>query len=135
VADRAAGAGLRIGSAHNAGDQIAFGEGARRVLEHAAERLVAEHQVSPVGRRLAVLAADDLAVGSTDPDRDGLHEDLAVGRVGLRQVAHDPRGAGQAGVHDQSSHERLRVCAVHPELRVDAVCPGIEPGIGAGPAL
>src|ERR687886_322072 len=50
-----------VGMAHDPGDQVARGQlAALGRLQHAAERLVAEHQPLVAGRRPAVVAVDDL---------------------------------------------------------------------------
>ena len=49
----------------------------RRRFAHAAERLVAEDQPLVAGRRFAVVARDDLAVGAADAERERLDQDRA----------------------------------------------------------
>ena len=62
-------------------------EAARRArVEHAAERLVAQHEARLAGRRRAEGTRDDLRVGAADADGDGLHEHRAVARVRLRHL-------------------------------------------------
>ena len=57
-----------------------------RRLEHPAERLVAEDQPLLAGRRPAVVAGDDLAVGAADAERDPVDQQLVRARLGLGHV-------------------------------------------------
>src|SRR5262249_45898087 len=76
LADRAGRARHRIGSAHDADDQVAGLEAAvRRRLLHAPERLVSEHETLLAGRRRAVLSGDDLAIGAADAERERARQD------------------------------------------------------------
>src|SRR5262249_20165861 len=90
-ADRAVGARHGIRTADDADDEVALLEAAGGAgVEHAAERLVPEHEPGLAERGPSVLALHDLAVGPADPDRDRLDEDRAVADVGLGHVL-EPR--------------------------------------------
>ena len=72
-------AGHRIGPPHDADDVVAGGEAAAgRRLDHLAVGFMAEHQPLAAGRRLAVGAGDDFAVGAADAERQRAHQHRAI---------------------------------------------------------
>jgi hypothetical protein len=97
LAASAARAGVGIGAAHDADDEVAGDElRAVRRLSHAPERLVPEDEAVAVRRRPAVGAGHDLAVGAADAERDHLDEQLAVTALGLGD-GRELLAAGPAG--------------------------------------
>jgi hypothetical protein len=90
-------AGVGIGAADDAGDDVA-GDELRPVrhLSHAPERLVPEDEAGAVRRRPAAGAGDDLSVGAAHPEGDHLDEQLAVAAVGLGD-GRELLAAGPAG--------------------------------------
>jgi hypothetical protein len=81
-------------AAYDADHQVAGGEAAAvRRLANAAERLVAEDEPLGAGRRPAVLAVHDLAVGAADAEGDAVDQQVARAGLRLRHVD-DRRRAG-----------------------------------------
>ena len=64
---------------------------------------MAEHQTLAPGRRVAVIARDDLAVGAAHTERQRAHEDSAVIKRRLGDVV-EPRGIGYAGQDRDGAH-------------------------------
>ena len=97
-------AGDRVGTADDPDDQVASREAAvRGRLLDDPERLVPEHQPFPSGGRLAVVAGDDLAVGSADADREAVDQYVSLFGAWLLDVGHRGR-AGPLRDDGKCSH-------------------------------
>ena len=122
LAARARRARHGVGPADDADHEVAGREAAAvGRLEHAAERLVAEDEPLGAGRRPAVVAVDDLAVGAADAERDPVHEQVAGPRLGLGHVD-DGRRAGLERDHGERAHahEPTQLARVaHPHYHRD----------------
>ncbi len=104
LAVRAGAAGLGVGAAHHARDQVAGAEPAAvRGVFHPAQRLVAEDQPVPALGRLSVLPAGDLPVGAAHAQREPADEEFAGGRGRLVDLLR-ARGDGVAGSYGQGTH-------------------------------
>ena len=66
---------------------------------------MAEHEPLLAGRRLAVRALDDLAVGAADAEAERLDEQLALLRLGLGQLGQ----LGAVGLARMTVIARMRV--------------------------
>ena len=87
--------------------------------QHAAERFVAEDQPLAPGRRPAVVAGDDLAVGAADADRQRLDQQRPAVRRGLGPFV-ELHGSGRAGEDGNGLHD--------PSKNVSPSC-GSAPGL------
>ena len=71
---------LRVGTAYDAGDEVAGGETAAvGRLHDTTERFVEEHETVMAGRWLAVPLFGDFDIRAADPDVQPFHQNLAVG--------------------------------------------------------
>src|SRR5262249_32763430 len=70
---------------------------AQRRLDHLAQRFVAEHEPLLAGRRFAVGAGEDLAVGPAHAERPGPHQDRALLRRRIGHVVEPCRIGGAGG--------------------------------------
>ena len=111
LAHRAVPARHRVGAPDDADHEVARrhrGAGGR--LEHAAQRLVAEHETVAPGRRPPVSARDDLGVGAAHPHGQRLDEHGAVGGGRFVDVV-EPGRARREGLHRERLH-RVRLVLV-----------------------
>jgi hypothetical protein len=87
---------------HHWDDQIADVNSAAAVdALDSAERLVAEDEPIGAGRRLAVVAVDDLTVRSADADGEPAHQHAS--RIGNRDIV-EPGAVRHTWAHGQRAH-------------------------------
>src|SRR6185312_14404391 len=111
----------RVLAPHDANDMVTLGEAAAvRRFQHAAERFVAEDQPVATGRRPAVGAGDDLAVGSTHAERQRLDQQRLAVRRGFGSFV-ELHGSGRAGEDGNGLHDPSRTSSAIVRFRAGAV--------------
>jgi hypothetical protein len=92
LSHRAVGAGDRIGTPYDAHDEIALPKSFGRTrVDHATERLMAQHEPRFSRRSPTILTLHHLDIGPADTDRNGFHQHGSVALIGLRDIL-QPRG-------------------------------------------
>jgi hypothetical protein len=110
-ADGTGRARLRVGAADDTDHEVAGRDLAiRRRRFHHAQRLMAENEAPLAGRRGAVGAHEDFAVGRAYPERARTHQDGAVRQRRFGYLV-EPGGVGDSGQNRDCAHSILSVDA------------------------